>query len=89
MYKSKPCNRLIFNTTYGLKHEKKDEGGCARRCGWETLPKAGFSSLVFDYALGYLLFVSEKIKKKRFEIVALSSRSTLYMVKGAGRYIDR
>lgn len=32
--------------TYGLTRKKKDKGGCARWCGWDTLPKAGFSSFV-------------------------------------------
>lgn len=31
---------------YNLKSEKKDEGGYACWCGWDTLLKAGFSSLV-------------------------------------------
>ena len=31
-----------------MKEEKKDKGGYAYRCGWDTLPKAGFSSFVLE-----------------------------------------
>ncbi len=38
--------------TYGLIYEKKDEGGYSHWCGWDTLPKAGFSSPVLEFTHG-------------------------------------
>lgn len=32
--------------------KKKDEGGYSRWCGWDTLPKAGFSSPVLGFTYG-------------------------------------
>lgn len=46
---------------YRIERRKKDKGGYACRCGWHTLPKGEFSSLILKI---YLLILGKNVMGK-------------------------